>query len=70
MGKYLTVKQWEKEMEKRGNSETELRFENGKTLMVLPGSDSPVSYDGRYDNKIGLEKIANLSEGQSIFIED
>lgn len=55
-------------MEKRGNSEVELKNVRGEVVMILPGSNIEKKYDGRFD-KIGLEKIASLQEGESTFFE-
>lgn len=58
-------------MEKRGNSEVEIKKVGSTTMMILPGSDQELPYDGRFDNA-GMVKTAMinaLTEGKSVFIE-
>jgi hypothetical protein len=64
-------------LEKRGNSEAEVkkRVTDGKIVMILPGSNIEVPYDGRFSHPIkdgaysGFEKIASLQDGESTFFE-
>lgn len=57
-------------LEKRGNSEAEVKMQNGKLWMILPGSDNMVPYDGRFDNhRDGLIKKAAFQEGGSLYFE-
>jgi len=57
-------------MEKRGNSEAEIKMENGQLWMIVPGSDQKILYDGRYDHlQDGMIKKAHIAEGSSIFLE-
>ena len=53
-------------MEKRGNSEIEVKSVQGELVMIMPGSNVTMKYDGRFDQN-GLEKIASLKEGESTF---
>jgi hypothetical protein len=61
-------------LEKRGNSEAEVKKRtDGKIVMILPGSNIELPYDGRFSYPIkdkaysGLEKIASLQDGESTF---
>ena len=57
-------------MEKRGNSEVEIKMEGGQLMMTLPGTDQKIPYDGRYDHlQNGLIKKAAIHEGATIILE-
>ena len=56
-------------LEKRGNSEIEIKNCGGQMMMVLPGSDQTIPYDGRFDKDGGFMKVAAIQEGRSEFFE-
>ena len=55
-------------LEKRGNSEVEVKSVAGELMMILPGSNVAVKYDGRFDAE-GLTKTSSLKENESTFFE-
>lgn len=57
-------------IEKRGNSEIEVKcIAPGNYEMILPGVAEPIPYDGRFNAAKGLEKLASLQVGESIYYE-
>jgi hypothetical protein len=52
-------------LEKRGNQEIEVKRENGQLVMIMPGTNTEIPYDGRFDLSEGFQKCAELEEGQS-----
>ena len=63
-------------LEKRGNSEVEVRCVSPGTsyIMILPGSEEAMPYDGRFDDQMfgnskGFVKTASLKAGESTFFE-
>jgi hypothetical protein len=59
-------------LEKRGNQEIEVRcvVPGSSYIMILPGSDEAVPYDGRFDKSgPGFEKTASLKAGESTYFE-
>jgi hypothetical protein len=57
-------------LEKRGNSEIEIKCKApGEYVIIFPGTNEEVPYDGRFNSAVGLEKLAALQVGQSIYYE-
>jgi hypothetical protein len=54
-------------LEKRGNQEIEVKRKNGQLVMIMPGTNAEIPYDGRFEQSEGFQKCAELQESQSTY---